>query len=113
AERRLPQDGRIQKNIAGRSIDLRVSTLPTQFGESLVLRVLNRTTVNLDLEALGMPDYNYKFMLEMIHRPNGIFIATSPTGTGKTTTRYSCSRQINTIDSKLLTAAEPVEYDLE
>jgi len=113
AERRLPQDGRIQKNIAGRSIDLRVSTLPTQFGESLVLRVLDRTTVNLDLEALGMPDYIYKFLLEMIHRPNGIFIATGPTGSGKTTTLYSCLRKINTIDSKLLTAEEPVEYDLE
>ena len=113
AERRLPQDGRIQKNIAGRSIDLRVSTLPTQFGESLVLRVLDRTTVNLDLEALGMPDYVYNFLLEMINRPNGIFIATGPTGSGKTTTLYSCLRQINTIDSKLLTAEEPVEYDLE
>jgi type IV pilus assembly protein PilB len=113
AERRLPQDGRIQKNIAGRSIDLRVSTLPTQFGESLVLRVLDRTTVNLDLEALGMPDYIHDFLLEMINRPNGIFIATGPTGSGKTTTLYSCLRKINTIDSKLLTAEEPVEYDLE
>jgi type IV pilus assembly protein PilB len=113
AERRLPQDGRIQKHIAGRNIDLRVSTLPTQFGESLVLRVLDRTTVNLELEALGMPDYIYNFLLEMIHRPNGIFIATGPTGSGKTTTLYSCLREINTIDSKLLTVEEPVEYDLE
>jgi type IV pilus assembly protein PilB len=113
AERRLPQDGRIQKHIAGRSIDLRVSTLPTQFGESLVLRVLDRATVNLDLEALGMPDYIHDFLLEMIHRPNGIFIATGPTGSGKTTTLYSCLRKINTIDSKLLTAEEPIEYDLE
>src|SRR5205809_1947711 len=113
AERRLPQDGRIQKNIAGRNVDLRVSTLPTQFGESLVLRVLDRTTVNLELEALGMPDYIYNFLLEMIHRPNGIFIATGPTGSGKTTTLYSCLRKINTIDSKLLTVEEPVEYDLE
>jgi type IV pilus assembly protein PilB len=113
AERRLPQDGRIQKHIAGRNIDLRVSTLPTQFGESLVLRVLDRTTVNLELEALGLPDYIYNFLLEMIHRPNGIFIATGPTGSGKTTTLYSCLRQINTIDSKLLTVEEPVEYDLE
>jgi type IV pilus assembly protein PilB len=113
AERRLPQDGRIQKNIAGRSIDLRVSTLPTQFGESLVLRVLDRTTVNLDLEALGMPDYIHDYLLEIIYRPNGIFIATGPTGSGKTTTLYSCLRKINTIDSKLLTAEEPVEYDLE
>jgi type IV pilus assembly protein PilB len=113
AERRLPQDGRIQKHIAGRNVDLRVSTLPTQFGESLVLRVLDRTIVNLDLEALAMPDYIYNFLLEMIDRPNGIFIATGPTGSGKTTTLYSCLRKINTIDSKLLTAEEPVEYDLE
>src|SRR6059036_4378409 len=113
AERRLPQDGRIQKNIAGRPVDLRVSTLPTQFGESLVLRVLDRTTVNLDLEMLGMPDYIHNYILELIERPNGIFIATGPTGSGKTTTLYSCLRKINTIDSKLLTAEEPVEYDLE
>src|SRR5213593_2126901 len=113
AERRLPQDGRIQKHIAGRNVDLRVSTLPTQFGESLVLRVLDRSIVNLDLEALGMPDYIYNFLLEMIERPNGIFIATGPTGSGKTTTLYSCLRKINTIDSKLITAEEPVEYDLE
>jgi len=113
AERRLPQDGRIQKHIAGRNVDLRVSTLPNQFGESLVLRVLDRSIVNLDLEALGMPDYIYNFLLEMIERPNGIFIATGPTGSGKTTTLYSCLRKVNTIDSKLLTAEEPVEYDLE
>jgi len=113
AERRLPQDGRIQKNISGRHIDLRVSTLPTQFGESLVLRVLDRSTVNLDLEMLGMPDYIYNYLLEVIQHPNGIFIATGPTGSGKTTTLYSCLRRINTIDSKLLTAEEPVEYDLE
>ena len=113
AERRLPQDGRIQKNIAGRHVDLRVSTLPTQFGESVVLRVLDRSTVNLDLEMLGMPDYIRDYLLELINRPNGIFIATGPTGSGKTTTLYSCLRKINTIDSKLLTAEEPVEYDLE
>jgi type IV pilus assembly protein PilB len=113
AERRLPQDGRIQKNIAGRNVDLRVSTLPTQFGESVVLRVLDRTTVDLDLEMLGMPDEIHSFILDMIQRPNGIFIVTGPTGSGKTTTLYSCLRRINTIDSKLLTAEEPVEYDLE
>src|SRR5437764_934716 len=113
AERRLPQDGRIQKNIAGRHVDLRVSTLPTQFGESVVLRVLDRSTVNLDLEMLGMPDYIREYLIELINRPNGIFIATGPTGSGKTTTLYSCLRKINTIDSKLLTAEEPVEYDLE
>ena len=113
AERRLPQDGRIQKNIAGRMVDLRVSTLPTQFGESVVLRVLDRSTVNLDLEALGLPDSIHDYIIEIIHRPNGIFIVTGPTGSGKTTTLYSCLRKINTIDSKLLTAEEPVEYDLE
>ncbi|HSV62659.1 MAG TPA: GspE/PulE family protein [Chthoniobacterales bacterium] len=113
AERRLPQDGRIQKNVAGRNVDLRVSTLPTQFGESVVLRVLDRSTVNLDLEALGLPEYIYDYILEVINRPNGIFIVTGPTGSGKTTTLYSCLRRINTIDSKLLTAEEPVEYDLE
>ena len=113
AERRLPQDGRIQKNISGRMIDMRVSTLPTQFGESVVLRVLDRSTVNLDLEALGMPDYIHDYVIDVINRPNGIFIVTGPTGSGKTTTLYSCLRRINTIDSKLLTAEEPVEYDLE
>ncbi len=113
AERRLPQDGRIQKSFAGRTVDLRVSTLPTQFGESVVLRVLDRSTVNLDLEALGLPDYIYDYVVQVIHRPNGIFIVTGPTGSGKTTTLYSCLRRINTLDSKLLTAEEPVEYDLE
>ncbi|MFL6519111.1 MAG: GspE/PulE family protein [Chthoniobacterales bacterium] len=113
AERRLPQDGRIQKNVDGRNVDLRVSTLPTQFGESVVLRVLDRSTVNLDLEALGLPDYIHEYVLEIINRPNGIFVVTGPTGSGKTTTLYSCLRRINTIDSKLLTAEEPIEYDLE
>ncbi|MGI8432746.1 MAG: GspE/PulE family protein [Chthoniobacterales bacterium] len=113
AERRLPQDGRIQKNVAGRVIDMRVSTLPTQFDESVVLRVLDRSTVNLDLEALGMPDYIHDYIIDVINRPNGIFIVTGPTGSGKTTTLYSCLRKINTIDSKLLTAEEPVEYDLD
>lgn len=113
AERRLPQDGRIQKTIAGRGVDLRVSTLPTQFGESVVLRVLDRSTVNLDLETLGMPEYIYNYILRTIEKPNGIFIVTGPTGSGKTTTLYSCLRKINTIDSKLLTAEDPVEYDIE
>src|SRR6266699_1745264 len=113
AERRLPQDGRIQKNIAGRHVDLRVSTLPTQFGESVVLRVLDRSTVTLDLEMLGMPENVHNYIHEIINCPNGIFIATGPTGSGKTTTLYSCLRKINTIDAKLLTAEEPVQYDLE
>jgi type IV pilus assembly protein PilB len=113
AERRLPQDGRIQKHIAGRQVDLRVSTLPTQFGESVVLRVLDRTTVNLNIEALGMPEYIYNYLLHTIEKPNGIFIVTGPTGSGKTTTLYACLNKINTIDSKVLTAEDPVEYDME
>ena len=113
AERRLPQDGRIQKNIAGRQVDLRVSTLPTQFGESVVLRVLDRTTVNLNIESLGMPDYIYNYLLTTIEKPNGIFIVTGPTGSGKTTTLYACLNKINTVDSKVLTAEDPVEYDIE
>ncbi len=113
AERRLPQDGRIQKHIAGRQVDLRVSTLPTQFGESVVLRVLDRSTVNLNLEALGMPPHIYNYILETIEKPNGIFIVTGPTGSGKTTTLYAALNKINTIDSKVLTAEDPVEYDIE
>ena len=113
AERRLPQDGRIQREIANRGVDLRVSTLPTQFGESVVLRVLDRSSVNLDLEALGMPPYIYDYIIRTIEKPNGIFIVTGPTGSGKTTTLYACLRKINTIDSKLLTAEDPVEYDIE
>src|SRR5476649_2399750 len=94
AERRLPQDGRIQLTTAGRQVDLRVSSLPTQYGESVVLRVLDRATVNLSLKALGMPEYIYNYILETIEKPNGIFIVTGPTGSGKTTTLYSCLRRI-------------------
>jgi type IV pilus assembly protein PilB len=89
AERRLPQDGRIQKNIGGKMIDLRVSTLPTQFGESVVLRVLDRSSVNLNLEMLGMPTAIYDYVIRTIEKPNGIFIVTGPTGSGKTTTLYA------------------------
>jgi len=113
AERRLPQDGRIQRTVNGKQIDMRVSTLPTAFGESVVLRVLDRSNVNLELETLGMPDYIYNYILEVIEKPNGIFIVTGPTGSGKTTTLYSCLRKINTIDSKLLTAEDPVEYEID
>jgi len=113
SEHRIPQDGRIQTMMAGRPVDLRVSCLPTQFGESVVLRVLDRTTVSLDLEKLGMPDYLFDYIVETIHKPNGIFIVTGPTGSGKTTTLYSCLRRINTPDSKLLTAEDPVEYEIE
>jgi type IV pilus assembly protein PilB len=113
AERRLPQDGRIQRMINGRQVDLRVSTLPTAFGESVVLRVLDRSSVNLELETLGMPPDIMAHILEVIEKPNGIFIVTGPTGSGKTTTLYSCLRKINTIDSKLLTAEDPVEYEID
>ena len=113
SERRLPQDGRISLNIVGRQIDLRMSTLPTQFGESVVLRVLDRSSVNLEIESLGFPKYVYDFVNDVILRPNGIFVVTGPTGCGKTTTLYSCLRRVNTIDSKLLTAEDPVEYDIE
>ena len=113
AERRLPQDGRIQLNIGGKQVDLRVSTLPTQYGESVVLRVLDRTVVNLELESLGMPPDIFEQTKEVIKVPNGIFIVTGPTGSGKTTTLYSCLKRINTIDMKLLTSEDPVEYDIE
>ncbi len=113
SERRLPQDGRVNMNLGNRTIDLRVSTLPTQFGESVVLRVLDRASVNLELETLGFPKYVNEFVLDAIQRPNGIMIVTGPTGCGKTTTLYSALRRVNTIDSKLLTAEDPVEYDIE
>ena len=113
SERRLPQDGRISLNILNRQVDLRMSTLPTQFGESVVLLVLDRSAVNLEVESLGFPKYVYDFVTEVILRPNGIFVVTGPTGCGKTTTLYSCLRRVNAIDSKLLTAEDPVEYDIE
>ncbi|MGA7904841.1 MAG: GspE/PulE family protein [Terrimicrobiaceae bacterium] len=113
AERRLPQDGRILRVVNGNPIDLRVSTLPTAFGESVVLRVLDRSSANLDLENLGMPEYIYDYILEVIEKPNGIFIVTGPTGSGKTTTLYACLRKINTLESKLLTAEDPVEYEID
>lgn len=113
AERRIPQDGRIMTTVNGRSVDMRVSSLPTQHGESVVLRVLDRSSVNLDLEQLGMAPYLYDYIKETINKPNGIFIVTGPTGAGKTTTLYACLRRINTIDTKVLTAEDPVEYELD
>ncbi|MBN1270369.1 MAG: type II secretion system ATPase GspE [Kiritimatiellae bacterium] len=113
AERRVPQDGRIQLNIAGRPIDFRVSTLPTQFGESVVLRVLDRSVVQLELENLGMSDEVHQAFSNDIKKPNGIVIVTGPTGSGKTTTLYSALRRLNTVTVKLLTCEEPVEYDIE
>ena len=113
SERRLPQDGRIAIQIAGRTIDLRVSTLPTQFGESVVLRVLDRSAVNLDIKTLGFPKAVLDYVTAAIEQPNGIFVVTGPTGCGKTTTLYSCLRAVNSIESKLLTVEDPVEYDIE
>ena len=113
SERRLPQDGRISVNIGGKQIDLRMSTLPTAFGESVVLRVLDRSAVKMELESLNLPPDIYDFTVETINQPNGIFAVTGPTGSGKTTTLYSALRRINTIDSKLLTVEDPVEFDIE
>ncbi|HEX5791109.1 MAG TPA: GspE/PulE family protein, partial [Luteolibacter sp.] len=113
AERRVPQDGRIVKQVGERQVDMRVSSLPTAHGESIVLRVLDRSSVNLSLENLGLPTGIYDYIAETIEKPNGIFIVTGPTGAGKTTTLYAALRRINTIESKLLTAEDPVEYDID
>lgn len=113
AENRVPQDGRIVKNMGDKQVDMRVSSLPTQHGESIVLRVLDRSNINLSLEVLGLPKPMYEYVTETIHKPNGIFVVTGPTGAGKTTTLYAALRMINTIDAKLLTAEDPVEYDID
>jgi len=113
AERRLPQDGRIELSVGGHPVDLRVSVLPTLFGESVVMRVLDRGVVSLNLEKLGMdPDILRRFR-EMIRRPNGIVLVTGPTGSGKTTTLYSALSELNDIEDKLITTEDPVEYDIE
>ncbi len=113
AERRIPQDGRIKMTLAGRAVDLRVSTLPTQFGESVVLRVLDKGVVNLDLDNLSMPQGLLEGVRRTVRRPNGIFIVTGPTGSGKTTTLYSALREVNKVESKILTAEDPVEYEID
>jgi type IV pilus assembly protein PilB len=113
AERRIPQDGRIMTIVGGKSVDMRVNSLPTQHGESVVLRVLDRSSIQLELSDLGMGEGLRNYIEETIHKPNGIFIVTGPTGAGKTTTLYACLRKINTIDAKLLTAEDPVEYELD
>jgi len=113
AEKRIPQDGRIKMTIAGRPVDLRVSTLPTQFGESVVLRVLDKSVVNLDLDSLTLPEDILTNIRNVVRRPNGIFIVTGPTGSGKTTTLYSALREVNTIDTKILTAEDPIEYEID
>jgi len=113
AERRLPQDGRIMVSVEGKSVDLRVSTLPTVFGESVVMRVLDKDVVSLSLDHIGMPEEILTQFRRVIKNPNGIILVTGPTGCGKTTTLYSCLREINKIEYKIITTEDPVEYNLE
>lgn len=112
AERRLPQDGRIKLRVLGKEIDFRVSTLPTMFGESVVLRILDRETVVLDLEKLGFPDYDLTKFRDLINRPYGIILVTGPTGSGKTTTLYAALSEINSPERKIITVEDPIEYQL-
>ncbi len=113
AERRLPQDGRIQLALGGNNVDIRVSTLPTMFGESVVLRILDRTVVQLDLKRLGMPDDTLATWCEIVEKPNGIILVTGPTSSGKTTTLYATLNRLNRIEDKIITTEEPVEYEIE
>ena len=113
AERRLPQDGRIELNVGGHPVDLRVSVLPTMFGESVVMRVLDRSVVSLDLNNVGMNDDTMELFRSVIAKPNGIVLVTGPTGSGKTTTLYSALNELNTVEDKLITTEDPVEYDME
>ncbi len=113
AERRVPQDGRIVMKTAKGSVDMRVNSLPTQYGESVVLRVLDRGNVSLDLNNLNLSPKIHEYILDTINKPNGIFVVTGPTGSGKTTTLYAALREINTEDTKILTAEDPVEYDID
>jgi len=113
AERRMPQDGRIELNVNNQPIDLRVSVLPTMFGESVVMRVLDRSNVQLDLDKIGLREDDLKVLRALIHKPNGVVVCTGPTGSGKTTTLYSALRELNDPSSKLITAEDPVEYDID
>ena len=113
AERRLPQDGKIQLALGGNSVDIRVSTLPTMFGESVVLRILDRSVVQLDLRKLGMPEDTLAQWMEVIMKPNGIILVTGPTSSGKTTTLYATLNELNKIEDKIITTEEPVEYEIE
>jgi len=112
AETRLPQDGRILTNIAGKKVDVRVSTLPTVFGESIVMRILDKSVVSLSLDQVGLTDKDKATLRRLIRRPNGIVVVTGPTGSGKTTTLYSCLKEINKTELKIITAEDPVEYDI-
>jgi type IV pilus assembly protein PilB len=113
AERRVPQDGRIRMTLGGQAVDFRLSTLPTQFGESVVLRVLDQTAGRLGLEEIGLPEALLAGVAGVLARPHGMFIVTGPTGSGKTTTLYSCLKRLNTTAAKLLTIEDPVEYEIE
>ncbi|MFQ5423430.1 MAG: GspE/PulE family protein [Phycisphaerae bacterium] len=113
AERRLPQDGRISLTVAGNPIDLRVAVLPTMFGESVVLRVLDRGNVSLDLDKVGFREDELAVFRKLIKRPHGIVINTGPTGSGKTTTLYAALNELNDPAIKILTAEDPVEYDID
>ncbi|MCP4012253.1 MAG: Flp pilus assembly complex ATPase component [Phycisphaeraceae bacterium] len=115
AERRLPQDGRIEMSLPGTGapIDLRVAVLPTMFGESVVLRVLDRSNVQLSLDRVGLRDDDLERVRGLINKPNGIVLVTGPTGSGKTTTLYAALTELNTPDRKILTAEDPVEYDID
>ena len=113
AERRMPQDGRIELSVSGHPVDLRVSVLPTLFGESVVMRVLDRGVVSLDLDKLGMDENILRPFRDIIKRPNGIILVTGPTGSGKTTTLYSALSELNEPDDKIITTEDPIEYDIE
>lgn len=113
AERRLPQDGRIELSVGGHPVDLRVAVCPTMFGESVVMRVLDRSVVSLDLTKVGMDDETIGGFREVIEKPNGIVLVTGPTGSGKTTTLYSALSELNDIKEKLITTEDPVEYDID
>jgi len=113
AERRVPQDGRIQLILNGRDVELRISTLPTTFGESIVMRVLDKAVISLDIEQVGMNAEEVKLVRRIIKKPHGIIIVTGPTGAGKTTTLYSCIKIMNKLDTKIITTEDPVEYDID
>ena len=113
AERRVPQDGRIPLMVQGHPVDLRVAVLPTIFGESIVLRVLDRSNVSLDLDKLGMREDDMRVFRQLIDKPNGIVLVTGPTGSGKTTTLYAALNELNSIEDKLITTEDPVEYDID
>jgi len=113
SERRLPQDGRIKVKTAGRTVDLRVSVLPTIFGEKVVMRILDPMALMVDMTKLGFREQDLDRFKEKIHSPYGIILVTGPTGSGKTTTLYSALKQINTVDVNIMTAEDPVEFNFE